>query len=702
MKKIYLCGAAALAMLFTACSADDPNQPDLGKVSDINQTLYVNMSIHGDNLSASRAAADNGTPDAGSNFDAGTPQENAVNNAYFVFYDVDGNVVGDIVPVGLGNPTASTTTDGTIDQYYKSVVPVSVRKGEKVPVGVICYINPISPSSLQNPLSVIQTVSRDRIHTSIGGQNYLAMSNSVYYPSNTNSDGTPQVVVAINPDTQLFQSEADAQKATDGLVVDVYVERYAAKLTFNAEPEGANEPYQTGTRVFGASETEYTENPVVLTFTPQFWALNAQCNTSYVVKSFRRETSGGEILADNYPYGVLNYRINVADPLAPVNYDAAGATLSAADSWAWNNPAYHRSYWSISPAYFQSEYPEVASDVEKITVPNQDYLTYAELPTKGYAKGNAAFTAPHYFRETTVGTKALNGTNPAAAVPSVIYVGQYTLSVNGTAVAGNPNFYTYLKGPVAVGEGETATTEQRPYIYFEANDNGESVVAGGESMLKRFCVQSTILFTKNATTGEYEELGLDNYTTFINALEVAEIKPEVKAVVDGTSNTELKLQANARSLQFKSAAAANNAGIYIASGNGYKTLVADDATPTADQIKISEANSILMQQVGYAYFYNAGKSYFNIPVKHFGWYRTGNVNNKEGAALNWNLVRVGDFGMVRNHSYTIKVNKITGLASGISGDNTPIVPPAATQDYYVSYRVNILKWAVVPTQNVNL
>ena len=114
-----------------------------------------------------------------------------------------------------------------------------------------------------------------------------------------------------------------------------------------------------------------------------------------------------------------------------------------------------------------------------------------------------------------------------------------------------------------------------------------------------------------------------------------------------------------------------------------------------------------MQQVGYAYYYSAGKGYFNIPVRHFGWYRTGNANNKTDAdgnpvAMNWRLVRVGDFGMVRNHSYNVVVNKITGLAAGINGDNTPIVPPASTEDYYVAYKVNILKWAVVPTQSVDL
>ncbi len=58
--------------------------------------------------------------------------------------------------------------------------------------------------------------------------------------------------------------------------------------------------------------------------------------------------------------------------------------------------------------------------------------------------------------------------------------------------------------------------------------------------------------------------------------------------------------------------------------------------------------------------------------------------------------------MVRNHSYQVSVNKIVGLASGIAGDNTPIVPPASTDEYYIAYSVRILKWAVVPVQNVDL
>ena len=97
-----------------------------------------------------------------------------------------------------------------------------------------------------------------------------------------------------------------------------------------------------------------------------------------------------------------------------------------------------------------------------------------------------------------------------------------------------------------------------------------------------------------------------------------------------------------------------------------------------------------------------GHAYFNIPVRHFGWYRAGNENAAKDAIFDWNKVNVGDFGMVRNHAYNIKVDKIIGLANGIGGDEVELVPPKSETNYYVSYQVHILKWAVVPTQNVTL
>ena len=209
----------------------------------------------------------------------------------------------------------------------------------------------------------------------------------------------------------------------------------------------------------------------------------------------------------------------------------------------------------------------MAQDVIDNPNRNQTYLSYAELPTKGFA---ATDTDAKYFKETTTGRKALESENPAAAMPSVILVGQYSISVNG-GVAAPADFYTYLSGPV---DGQT---EDRPYVYFGNNAQGNSTVAGGESMLKRFLAQTTILFKQNADGTTYSRYSIANgadLTKLVGALAVSEISDNVKQLVGDDGTGKLKLQANVRSLQFKNADVAE--GIYIATGNGYMQIVADN------------------------------------------------------------------------------------------------------------------------------
>lgn len=717
MKNYYFYGLSALGMILGACSKELPAMPEEPQIADVDRVFYVNMQISGDISDGTRSSSSNGTPDASLDTDFSPGSENAVNNAYFVFYDEDGNVVGDIVPIELSDANWDYKVDNgnnvdnpqgnTVERSYKSTVPVGVRKGEKTPTQVVCYINPISPSTLQNPLNVIQTIARDRISSTVNTTEYFAMSNSVYYPEGEAANDEP--VIAVPLENKLYKTEKEAEEALklakgeatgeDGStkpadesgLVQIYVERYAAKLVFNQPAANNIEAYKTATRVYNTDGT-YSVVPVTLTFTPQYWALNAESKTTYVIKSFRQESNEGQIMASNYTYGLLNGRIN---PITPGKYD--DGTLSPTNAWDWNNPNYHRSYWSVSPAYFQSSYPEVASDVKPNQI-NQTYLRFQDLPTKGYA---ANVNSPKYFKETTVGTKALGSDNPAAAMPSVIFVGRYGVGVNNAPAVSDQGFYTYLSGPV------NGVDEDRPYVYFENQTNSaESKVAGGESMLKRFIAQTTILFKANTVEGTttYSRYTLADMANLISVLAVSPISEDVKLAA-GEQAKILKLPANARSLQFKEAPS-EDANIWIATGNGYRQIVADDVTnfDSNTQVKLSVANATLMQQVGYAYYYFGGNGYFNIPVKHLGWYRAANENNKPNATFDWDKVRVGDFGMVRNHSYQIQVNSIKGLASGIAGNGEDdyIVPPANTDTYHVAYSVRILKWAVVPVQGVDL
>lgn len=743
MKTKFFYGMTALATLgLAACSSEDlPVDNGNPGSSDGNESYYVSVAIHGDMGNGTRAGANNGNPEEGdTDFGNGTGQESVVKNAYFVFYNEKGDLIGNIVNVDLGEAVTNPTPTGTVESYYYQVVRVDTYKGQGKPKQVLCYINPVSPAALQTSLNEIQTVTRDNVTTGSGTNQLFPMSNSVYYASNDVNATSPNIAAQIT-DGQVFETEAAAQEAakkgqaadaadTDkAKILNIYVERYAAKLTLNMATD-AIEPYETSTK-----NDAGTDVGVDFTFVVDGWALNAEAKQIYAIKNFRVQGETGQILPDNYTWTKLNGRINPATPPVSV-IDGAVVDPTAApldwttQAWQWNNPSYHRSYWACSPAYFQDTYPEVASDITANSP--QRYLSYwdvigreanpdagiAAVEKKGYTLAEGA--TAHYFRETTVGLPALASQNPAAAVASVILCGHYQIAVDGqTGTLENTTFYTYMRD-----------ANNKPYVYFDNNASGAtdaakiaSTVTGTTSLYKRFLQQQTTLYKKTTVNGAdvYTLLDIkneDDLKTLVALTEVGEISADVKDAATGAGVTPMKLADRQRTLQIKSGVTIP-AGVYVANGNGYQLLVSaldEDAEVAKGQITVLNANVALMNQVGYAVCYTAGAGFFNIPVKHYGWYRNGNTQknvtetkedgttttNPNTKNINWNIVRVGDFGIVRNHSYQLTINSITGLATGIGNKTTPIVPPADTKDYYMAYRVNILKWAIVPPQGVDL
>ncbi len=668
MKKInYYLGALALASLsLGACSSDklageEPNGPD----TKTERTVYVNIAVHGD-AAGSRASASNGNPeDNATDFGDPVGNEGKVNSCYLVFYDGTGNVVGEIAQVnGSFEPVA--VGNGTVESRLQKVVPVTLQAGQENPTQVMCYINPANPSDLQNPLATVQTITRDAVTIPGTDGNLFPMSNSVYY------DATNGLKMAVKiPAESVFTTQEAAQAALTATnptnIIDIYVERYAAKLTM----QGIATPTEyitatTSDAALGAA----TEVEVELNFTVDGWALNGEAKNTFAVKSFREASTDGQILPNNYTFTGLNAEIN------PNGGD-----------WTWNNANFHRSYWACSPVYFQAEYPEVLSDYDP-TVMNQTFLSYNDVINgKGF---KADDTAPHYFKETTVGTHGLQSPNPYAAVASVIIVGHYSVTVNGTPTP-EPTFYTYVRG-----------TNGNPTVYFEGTGNdAASTVAGGLSMQKRFLWQTTVLYKNTAAEGaapNYVRMSagvLDDLHAMVGA---TRIERPTDAVLG-----ETKMASRALTLQLTGD---NLTGIFINDNGTPKQIVADNTEnfDEATQVKLTRANQILWQNVGSCNKYEAGAGFFNIPVKHLGYYRQ---SNNTTAATNAATIEVadasvGDFGMVRNHSYQINVTKIEGLAEGIGDKANPIIPPADTKDVYMAYRINVLRWAIVPVQNVEL
>lgn len=660
MRKEFLYGTLALGLVFTACKSDDLTieENNGNGVAETAQTLYVKMAIKGGNQAGTRAGTDGNPVEDTVDFDKGEG-ESEVQNAYFVFYDNNGNVVGDYVQVDLKNPTTAPTPDGTVESYYESVVSVGIRKGENNPTQVVCYINPTTPVDLTKPLYEIQTVTRKAVTRTDGNTTLFPMSNSVYYGSNA-GEKAPTIAVPINAD-QLFDSKDAALAATDK-TIEVFVERYAAKLAFSHKDVN---PFTTTSTVYATDGTS-TDPEVVLTFVPERWALNAEAKETFVIKSFRMPNAAGGIMTDNYTWAAANEVIN-----------------KNSGNWVWNNPAYHRSYWACSPAYFTAEYPEVASDVDPAVL-HQKYYTYAELENgAGFEAGNKT---PQYFKETTVGRKALDSENPQAAVASVILVGHYELTVAGGDTVKSA-FYTYSRGK----------STEKPGVYFPAQTGtANSTVAGGGSMMMRFLQELTCLYKREGKV--YTRFNPNNaadLATLVGALKIK--RPDADVI------GEMKVPSRYLTLQLTGTGFEN---IYVANGDGYKAIGDGE-----NKISQTEANQVIMQQVQFCNYYastedatnaNAGgKAYFNIPVLHYGWYRASNEHTAT-SKIDWSNLQVGDLGIVRNHSYRVNVTAINGLGTAISDYEAPIVPPADTKEQYVSYKVNILKWAVVPAQNVEL
>ena len=711
-----------LALGLASCS-DDKLDNGGSDVAEIDHTMYLNVAISSTNGFGSRAYEDNAyeggdTPE----FDPGTPVESTIGTAYFVFYEEGldasgvgtgrpGKQVGEIAVVS--NLTTTDVTDdatGSVTKSCISVVPVSVRKGDHEPKFVMCYVNPITPANIQNPIDYIETLTRQEVTTGTGANMRFPMSNSVYY----NDKGELVRATEIQKG-QLFDTEAEAKAEAekDGSTarVQIFVERYAAKVNFSVA--------QTDAAIPGYAAGEGTQK-FTLKFVPEYWVVNAEGKTSYITKSYRAQAAGGAILGSNYSYAAANSAINTRFESAT---SGASTLLAATDQWTWNNADLSRSFWGCSPAYYSTQYPEVASDIDPDN-PDKYTLNYLTEDQVRNGKGNLVSGTnaklTDYFRETTTGTVGLTSKNPAAAVPSIALYGKYTITpttTGATALPANTSFYTYMKN-----------SDGNANIYFDVVSketdatgaaNGNSAVNGGTSMLRRFINQLSVLVKRTGTNTEgdpyvftqFDPSKTPDLQYLVSNLSI--IRPDDAVLTTGVTGEavedQVKLAARRRTIQLNAAPTADQttaAGFTLcyASGNSYVPVTTANLT---------DVNKIISQNVGYADYYNQASAYFNIPIKHLGWYRKGNLNRTgktengattytDNTTINWNNVMVGDFGLVRNHVYSINVTTIKGLGTAIADPTDPTVPPAETTDYFVAYRLNILNWAIVPTQNVEL
>lgn len=662
MKKInYYLGAFALAaMTLASCSSDEPMKGQEPEKVLTDQTQYLAVSICNP-ISMGRA-----------DFEDGTASESTVKELIFVFYDGSGNTTATMKSFKDEEVADNTWTPvgGNVTKIWTSVVPVELTQGQEVPSYVMCFVNPINTTGLSTmTLKEVEQVTRTRIKSA---DNYFTMCNSSYYGDNPISGEKNVRMMATPIKFGLYETEEGAQNALksteDNQVLDIYVERQAAKIGLSlSSAAGTITPYEVNVM---ATDGTYSDGSI--TFTPEYWRPNAIDEETFVCKAFATGAAGTTL-----------------DPTIPATYDAmnnafkdSGMAMGITGTNPWNDPDNFRSYWACSPSYFANQYPRVSDNITDDGAPTYalHYFSYSEIangipesanvapadkgiawvPGEGFSLTNADKNGYFYSRETTAALFNITGTdiNNKAVVASAVIVGRYHLG----ASTENIDFYLYGK------------------------NKGKDNYYGTKAMVKDAMIENqSVLFSDPNGT---QPIGKDNADLF----DVIHPSQAVREY-----NTPENVPGRLVTLQLT---AVPTPAVYFYSDEE-RTLVPIDAN------NIVEANRLLWKSVSTASMFNGGLAFFSIPIRHLGYGLNTNgvalTDNGENANVyNWQNMRRGDFGVVRNHVYTLNVNKITGLGVGLGSEDQPIVPPMDPDNYFIAARLNILAWRVVPTQGVDL
>lgn len=659
VKQIFSCLLAA--GLLASCSTEMPNDPN--KVLGNETKTFVKVSLINTDGGSTRAEDGEFADDL---FETGSDDENKINKVLLVFYDQAKNYVGNTeITVTDDTPDYSGANDDlTISRVLTTVAEVNLPENTNHPAYVMAYVNPTSLASdliNQEKLNTVPYVLRGNSTVSPEG---MTMNNSVYYDETL---GEAQYSCPVDFTAQFFKTYDEAEKAPS---IDITVERIQAKVRlenfssinvqdFKSNPEG-----------------EYT-----LQFVPENWFVNATEKNTFLIKNFRLNEA-------NYFNTPATFSEWMSLNVLKGRFDAKDGRANKI-----NEERRKRCYWALAPTYFftsKDQYPSVSYDVKNgsYNTDGKDFPLNYRSYTQGANKkdGNFQVNPYEYCLENTMNLATLKSDRAKASMTSVVLLGHYVVKNKAGEV-------------VFDGASNKGT------FYIRHNSENSKSVFLTENDVKDYFLERTgsliyypvpVLDNEGNDTGniEYQPLRAAHakeYNLYAD-FQLAHPKKIDSSILGQTIVSE-----QWRTLRFKDDATVLS--------KYYVYDLQSDGTYGFSPLTKAKLNGILKNlysAYGLVESFKEGKANFNVPLKHVFYnaslYDHNNVNSNELDAEN---VQLGDYGVVRNHVYSLKINSIKGLGSGIGDLNQPIVPPTEVDKYYVSAKINVLKWRIV-SQGVDL
>lgn len=690
MKQNVLTWAVSAMLLggaLASCSSDAVVN-DEPQVVDKDTNYYIRVDIANPLENSTRANTNEDPTD----YVDGSEEEMKIHEILFIFYNSEMQYVGNSTyktPTDVGN---QTNKPGSVETVLSITVPVSVSAGSLKPAYVMAYVNPATGyNDQQRPfastLGLTRTLEEMTHQTAdatagIKAHSGYTMTNSVYY------DGEePSIAVPIS-ENQLCVKEEDAEvavlpgkntgeDANKKEKVVIYVERVVAKVTLN-NATGVTTIPQTGNKLKDAAGTEYTLNFNVLG-----WGLSNLEKGTFLVKNFR--TGSSNCSTFDVPFSLTNMTLTQANStfskLTVPAWNFASTDKTPAENWGISG---RRSFWAMSPTYFAgAEYPsyadEYTADKSKYALiyrsANDIYnIATGESGTMG--KYGSAFGTTQYTLEHTM-EAAVVANQQKRAVTCAIVLGQYSFTKDGET---------------------TPVTNQDFYIRSGINNEGKSVnifYAGEKQMKQAYIEKNTKIYYQVAAAEGTEPAkyapvtwndvdGKDNP----NLANFKIVHPDKTVTGASTPNRYVSLQLVAFDKLTEGTT------YYLQDTNGNMTPITDDNIGDANKALYENLNGLMS---GVSKF-NQGLAYFSVPIMHL-WRR--GANDKQMGETDWSAI-LGQYGIVRNHSYTIGISAIDGIGTAIGDPEVPIIPNIDTEKYFVRAELRVQRWRVVPVQNVVL
>ena len=666
MKIKYLLIAALAGVALVGCNKEGGADVNDGK--DTNN-FYATFNIVAPASSSDTKADDDG-------FAFGTAEEAAVQNIRFIFYrngskvaisatdnfTLSGYTVGHVTGNTNDPESPFAWTDGTAGGSVEKIAQAKVilRSNGARPNEVLVFMNmdatdftPIAEKNTlaealeeTNDISATGTKHHNEFYTTINGTNYFVMSNSAFFEGGTTEKRAYDI-----PSNAIKDSP---QEAVDNDAITLYIERLAAKVEVNlsAVKDGVTFP-TTGD---GALVTSTGEKITVTPLAEDSWSLNAVQRKTYWTKN--------------------------------IGYDVTALGLTNGE---------HRTYWAVDPNYnvMSSDYDhifpnsayqhnDIMQDWEIYYYNTNEILSHSDKKIDGDPTSEATTAALTSVSLADKGTTNFNKT-------ADYYEKQYALeNTVGTEVANYRRTATHV---IVLAQATVGDTKKQVDLY-RYNNNIYEEAEWKEAILTH--VKATCDFYTSTDGIVFTPISVNDF----------EIKKAVEKELAAGENVRIvkcdRRNSDGRVSLFLTSAARGKTWYYniapiptakIDSGTGVVTFADateaatyvkeitesfDDASGTLPNLnnKLADAVSGIIEATN---AYSTGLLYYCAPIEHL-------------VAKSGTDPKVGNYGVVRNHWYSITVSDIKGLGTGIYDCSEPIVPGDKTPDYYLAAKININAW----------